>query len=229
MLVRDLLAQSGGGVEQDLQPTEEALAEVRVVAQRRQQHLVAARHVEARGRRDLAQVGRGRRRTQRASACPRRCRACRRCRATRPKLWLPPKVWFHGSQSQSTGGSSARNAITVRSCSWLAAEHALGVDHALRRAGRSRGEEDLGDGVGSDTGVRVIDCRRRRRRSNAAKLRRRRTPGAGLMVTISTSSGSDRLASARAKRSPSAAKIEIRGASPRRRRQESGGRCDASE
>src|SRR6186713_1165066 len=31
-----------------------------------------------------------------------------------PKLWLPPAVWFHGSQQQSVGGSSARNAITVR-------------------------------------------------------------------------------------------------------------------
>src|SRR5580658_5705131 len=36
-----------------------------------------------------------------------------------PKLWLPPKVWFHGSQSHSTGGSSPRNAKTVRSISWL--------------------------------------------------------------------------------------------------------------
>ena len=33
---------------------------------------------------------------------------------------MPPKVWFHGSQSHNTGGSSARNAITVRICSWFA-------------------------------------------------------------------------------------------------------------
>src|SRR3974377_809877 len=36
-----------------------------------------------------------------------------------PKLWLPPKGWFQGSQSQTTGGSPARNPIRVRSISWL--------------------------------------------------------------------------------------------------------------
>src|SRR4051812_38099658 len=30
---------------------------------------------------------------------------------TMPRLWLPPKVWFHGSQSSSTGGSVARNGM----------------------------------------------------------------------------------------------------------------------
>jgi hypothetical protein len=33
---------------------------------------------------------------------------------------LPPKVWFHGSQSTSTGGSSARTGIDWRICCWLA-------------------------------------------------------------------------------------------------------------
>ena len=36
-----------------------------------------------------------------------------------PKLWLPPAVWFQGSQSQSTGGSSARNGSTLRIIAWL--------------------------------------------------------------------------------------------------------------
>ena len=35
-------------------------------------------------------------------------------------LWLPPKVWFHGSQSTSTGGSSARKPMHWRSICWLA-------------------------------------------------------------------------------------------------------------
>jgi len=30
-------------------------------------------------------------------------------RSTRKKLWLPPKVWLHGSQSTTTGGVVARN------------------------------------------------------------------------------------------------------------------------
>ena len=37
-----------------------------------------------------------------------------------PTLWLPPKVWFQGSQSTSTGGSSARKAKHWRSICWLA-------------------------------------------------------------------------------------------------------------
>ncbi len=37
-----------------------------------------------------------------------------------PTLWLPPKVWFHGSQSTSTGGSSARKRRHWRSICWLA-------------------------------------------------------------------------------------------------------------
>ena len=34
-------------------------------------------------------------------------------------LWLPPKVWFHGSQSSSTGGSLAMNGIDCRSIAAL--------------------------------------------------------------------------------------------------------------
>jgi len=37
-----------------------------------------------------------------------------------PILWLPPKVWFHGSQSTSTGGSSARKRRHCTSICWLA-------------------------------------------------------------------------------------------------------------
>jgi hypothetical protein len=35
-------------------------------------------------------------------------------------LWLPPKVWFQGSQSTSTGGASASTGIDCRICCWLA-------------------------------------------------------------------------------------------------------------
>jgi hypothetical protein len=35
-------------------------------------------------------------------------------------LWLPPKVWLHGSQSSSTGGSAARNGQTTRIIRWFA-------------------------------------------------------------------------------------------------------------
>ena len=38
-----------------------------------------------------------------------------------PKLWLPPKVWFHGSQSTSTRGSSASTGMDWFICCRLAA------------------------------------------------------------------------------------------------------------
>ena len=37
-----------------------------------------------------------------------------------PTLWLPPKVWFQGSQSTSTGGSSASDGKHWRIICWLA-------------------------------------------------------------------------------------------------------------
>lgn len=40
--------------------------------------------------------------------------------STIPTLWLPPKVWLHGSQSSSTGGCSARNGHTWSIACWLA-------------------------------------------------------------------------------------------------------------
>ena len=35
-------------------------------------------------------------------------------KSTSPTLWLPPKVWFHGSQSTMTGGSSFRKVMVSR-------------------------------------------------------------------------------------------------------------------
>ncbi|MNT16903.1 hypothetical protein D3C72_1520290 [compost metagenome] len=40
-----------------------------------------------------------------------------------PTLWLPPKVWFHGSQSTSTGGSSPNTGNVCNSICWL--EHSM--------------------------------------------------------------------------------------------------------
>jgi len=37
-----------------------------------------------------------------------------------PKLWLPPKVWFQGSQSTSTSGVSLSTGMEAVICSWLA-------------------------------------------------------------------------------------------------------------
>src|ERR1700722_17496354 len=35
------------------------------------------------------------------------------------KLWLPPKVWLHGSQSTTTGGRSARRGHTWAIACWF--------------------------------------------------------------------------------------------------------------
>ncbi|GAB1414139.1 hypothetical protein MASR1M97_28750 [Candidatus Desulfobacillus denitrificans] len=35
------------------------------------------------------------------------------------KLWLPPKVWFQGSQSRVTGGFSARKGQSWAIACWL--------------------------------------------------------------------------------------------------------------
>jgi hypothetical protein len=35
------------------------------------------------------------------------------------KLWLPPKTWFHGSQSRITGGRSPRKGSPARICAWF--------------------------------------------------------------------------------------------------------------
>src|SRR6186713_1190766 len=40
-----------------------------------------------------------------------------------PKLWLPPAVWFHGSQQHSTGGSAARKRKWERIITWF--EHSI--------------------------------------------------------------------------------------------------------
>src|SRR5687768_11841214 len=40
-----------------------------------------------------------------------------------PKLWLPPAVWFQGSQQHRTGGSSPRNGSTDRIMTWF--EHSI--------------------------------------------------------------------------------------------------------
>jgi len=36
------------------------------------------------------------------------------------KLWLPPKVWLHGSQSTTTGGSSSSSGQFSAMACWLA-------------------------------------------------------------------------------------------------------------
>ena len=59
----------------------------------------------------------------------------------------------------------------------IGAEHPLGVDDALRVAGRARSEQDLGNGVGSDLGMGCVDrgggrCRQKLREQRRGPLAR---------------------------------------------------------
>ena len=80
-LVEHLLGERRAGEPQHLQAAEEVLAQRRVGAEEGQQRLVALRHREIPGRRDLAQVRAPSPRSRRAAACRRRCRSCRHCGA----------------------------------------------------------------------------------------------------------------------------------------------------
>ena len=59
----------------------------------------------------------------------------------------------------------------------VGAQHALRVDHALGRAGRARGEQDLGHAVRANTGKCLIHARRRRRLQQFGDRRRLRAHG----------------------------------------------------
>ena len=91
-------------------------------------------------------------------------------------------------------GSAVRDHRLVRT------PHALGVDHALGHAGRARGEQDLGDGVGR----RPWHARRRRPSGAASSAAKSGVPLALRVTTISTPGGTDRFDGARV-RAPSAA------------------------
>ena len=121
-------------------------------------------------------------------------------------MWLPPKVWFHGSQSTMTGGSSCMNGERGAQHHLVGAQHALGVDHALRLPGRAGGEQDLGDRVGRRraacaASTAAVGRSPADRRKRVARRRRR----ACASPRASTSAGTA-AAMARANAAPFAAK-----------------------
>ena len=129
-LVEHRLRQRRAGEPEHLEPAEESCCAAASSARKiGQQRLVALRHGEVPGRRDLAQVRSPWFRSAPAPACPRRCTWCRRCRARSPKSWLPPAVWCHGAQSTITGRLVLRRTPAREDHHLVRAPHALGVDH----------------------------------------------------------------------------------------------------
>ncbi len=151
-----LLAQRGAGVEQHLEPGEEVVAQRRVGAELHRQRLEALRHVEIDGRRDLAQIAHGLRHAGRG-----RIAVVDVERAAigddQPEIMVgaervAPRQPVHDHRRLVLHeGEAGRKHRLVRR------QHAVGVDHRLRRAGRAGGEQDLGDVVAADLGVRGID------------------------------------------------------------------------
>ena len=106
-------------------------------------------------------------------------------------MWLPPKVWLHGSQSSSTGGSSSTKEQPDAANRLVRAQHALGVDDALGLTGRAGGEEELCERVRTDLGVAASTAGV----ASAATVRERRhrpvAPRSAVAAT-STSAGTRR-------------------------------------
>ena len=121
-------------------------------------------------------------------------------RITILKLWLPPKVWFHGSQSISTGADSARNGQHWRIACWF--EHIMRwvLITPLGRAVEPEVNRILATVPGrtaakaaSTSGPGVLV-------SNEAKLAE---PAGGLMLVTTSTRASSGITRASAKRAPS--------------------------
>ena len=129
---------------------------------------------------------------------------------TWPRLWLPPKVWLHGSQSTSTGGSSRRNGQTCPSACWL--EHSMRcvLITPFGSAGRARGEQELRDRVRAERG----EGRARRRgpgawpRSSSKRTARGRSPCTITAIASPVASARGRTLARRRRRPCRAARVD---------------------
>ena len=121
--VPEALRQRGGRVEHEPQPREERLGQRAVGLEARREQRVAGGHVVVDGRGDLAQRARPCASNSAGTGLPSSMCSVPPNASTWPRLWLPPNVWLHGSQSTSTGGSARMNGHTWPSACWL--EHSI--------------------------------------------------------------------------------------------------------
>ena len=167
-LVPHRLRQAGAGEEEHLDAAEERLAQQRVDLERVGDLLEALGHVEVDRRRDLAQVAQGladqrRRRlafvdVERAAVVERDADVVVAAEGVVPGQPVDQHRRLGGQRREALA-----DHLLVR------AQHALRVDHALGQLGRAGGEEELGDGVGADRGMRIVDRARRRRLQQAGE------------------------------------------------------------
>ena len=138
----------------------------------RQQHLESFRHVEIDRRRDVAQIARGgvdgagQRLAvvdiERAAIVQHEVEIVIAAEGVVPRQPVDDHRRLVGDE----GEAAADHRL-------VGAQHQLGVDDAFGLAGRAGGEQDFGDGVGSDFGMRRFDRRRRLRARQFREQRRR--------------------------------------------------------
>ena len=170
--VGDLLAQRRRGVEEHPQAAEKMAAKAFVVAQDRQQHLVAARHVVVHGRRDLPQVGnRGLEQPWRrfAGVEIERTAVVERDAGVviSAEGVIPRQPVTQHRRLVAQKGHHRADHFLVR------AQHPVCVDDAFGRAGRSRREQDLRDRVSGDGRARIVHRAAGRLRLERGERRRR--------------------------------------------------------
>ena len=144
-----VLRQRGAGVEDQPQLGEKRARQRLVAFEKRQQRRVAGRHVEIDRGRDLAQVARGLgdQRGHRPAAVDEQ-------RAGVAQHQVEIVVGAEGVVPRQPVEQHQRRLIEkrpdLRELLLVRGQHAVRVDHAFGQAGRSRGEQDLGDGVRAD-------------------------------------------------------------------------------
>ena len=173
--IPEILRQRGAGIEGELHFAEEFSAQFVVAAQRRDQHVEAARHVEIDRRHHAAQIGeRGREQPRRRLA------AVDIERAAIAQHQIEIVVGAEGVAPRQPVEDHEIVAALVEERPGLRlgllarGQHALGVDHGLRRAGRARGEQEFCDRVRRHRGKGFCDIRRFRRCCDACGTRSRR-------------------------------------------------------
>ena len=186
--VPEILRQRGAGIEGELHLAEEFPAQRVVAAQRRDQHVEAARHVEIDRRHHAAQIGQRRREQSR-----RRLAAVDIERAAVAQHQVEIVVGAEGVAPRQPVEDDELVADVVEKGPGLRlrllarGQHALGVDHGLRRAGRARREQEFCDRVRRDRGERFFDVGRFRRGGNGAERNRIDRPALPLTIVAACS------------------------------------------
>ena len=145
-----------------MQPVEEFCAQALVVAQIRQQRLIALGHVEIDRRRDLLEIAHGL-----LDAAGHRLAGIEIHRAAiverQPDIVVAAKGVIPGQPVDNHRRLVLEEGERFAQHHLVGADHALGVDDGLGIAGRARCQQELCDRVGADLAVDVVEIAADRR------------------------------------------------------------------